>query len=80
MSKTLHNVQPKHCGCVTAEFVVEPDLPEGLRVGVFKQPRSYPAWIRFSNQNGTVQSDIKGDIQGMSIKFLAQFSRIQASG
>ena len=67
---TLRGAQPKHHGCVKAEFMVEPDLPPALRVGIFKQARTYPAWIRFANQNRKVQPDIKRDIRGMSIKLL----------
>lgn len=60
---------PKSHGCVKAEFIVE-DVPEHLRFGVFQQPRSYHAWIRFSNGSSTVQLDAKGDVRGMAIKLL----------
>ena len=42
-------VHAKINGCVKAEFIVRPDLPEELKVGLFKEANSYPAWIRFSN-------------------------------
>lgn len=64
------DAHPKMHGVVRAEFIVEPDLPPELRVGLFKEPASYKAWIRFSNQNGTMQPDIKGDIRGMAIKLM----------
>lgn len=67
---TRRGAQPKHHGCVKAEFIVESDLPEELRVGIFKQARTYPAWIRFANQSRIVQPDVKRDIRGMSIKLL----------
>jgi catalase len=57
-------------GVVRAELIVEPNLPPELRVGVFREPRSYPAWIRFSNQSGRIRPDIKGDIRGMAIKLM----------
>jgi Dyp-type peroxidase family len=60
----------KQHGCVRAEFVVEPDLPAELRVGVFREPRTYPAWVRFSNQDGVPQPDAKKDIRGLAIKLL----------
>ena len=56
-------------GIVKAEFIIEPNLPEQLRVGLFKQPGTYQAWIRFSNQN-LMEPDSKGDIRGMAIKVM----------
>ena len=46
---------PKHHGCVRAEFTIAADLPASLKVGIFSQPRVFPAWIRFSN--GQEQDD-----------------------
>lgn len=59
---------PKQHGCVRAEFHVEPDAPEDLRIGVFRVPRVFPAYIRFSN--GSSDDDTLGDIRGMAIKLL----------
>ncbi|HXA48609.1 MAG TPA: catalase family protein [Burkholderiaceae bacterium] len=64
------DAHPKMHGVVKAEFVIEPDLPEDLRVGIFREARTYQAWIRFSNQNATMQADIKNDIRGMAIKLM----------
>lgn len=64
------DAHPKMHGVVKAEFIVEPDLPEELAVGVFAKPMRYESWIRFSNQNGTMQADRKGDIRGMAIKLM----------
>ena len=64
------DAHPKMHGLVKAEFIVAPDLPDSLRVGLFAETRTYPAWIRFSNQNGTIQADIKNDIRGMAIKLM----------
>ena len=41
-------------------------LPAELKVGLFQQPRSYSAWIRFAN--ATSASDREKDVRGMSIK------------
>ena len=49
------DAHPKMHGVVKAEFIVEQDLPEALRVGIFKEPKTYLAWIRFSNQNGGIR-------------------------
>ena len=57
-------------GLVRAEFSIEPGLPEALRVGLFSQARTYPAWVRFSNQSGSLAPDIDGDIRGMAIKLM----------
>ncbi|MFM8331769.1 MAG: catalase family protein [Candidatus Methylumidiphilus sp.] len=65
------DAHPKMHGVVKAEFTVEPSLPEELRVGIFKEAKTYQAWIRFSNQNGTIDPDKNGDIRGMAIKLMA---------
>lgn len=64
------DAHPKHHGAVRAELVVEPKLPRELAVGVFRAPRSYPAWVRFSNGSGTVQPDHVRDGRGIAIKLL----------
>ena len=64
------DAHPKMHGVVKAEFIVEPDLPPALRIGVFAEPKTYQAWIRFSNQDGTIQADKARDIRGMAIKLM----------
>ncbi len=64
------DAHPKMHGVVRAEFTVEPDLPPEWRVGVFRQAATYEAWIRYSNQNAEIQSDLKGDIRGMAVKLM----------
>ncbi|MFC7298763.1 catalase family protein [Herminiimonas aquatilis] len=64
------DAHPKMHGLVTAEFIIEPDLPADLRIGIFAEARSYQAWIRFSNQDGTIQPDTSRDIRGMAIKLM----------
>jgi hypothetical protein len=59
---------PKHHGCVRAEFIIEPDLPPEWKHGVFREGRTIPALIRFSN--GRAWDDRKGDIHGMAVKLL----------
>ncbi|MFB2836655.1 catalase family protein [Floridanema evergladense] len=60
----------KDHGCVRGEFIIEADLPEELRVGVFREPRTYPIWIRFSNSSPKCQHDSQADIHGMAIKLM----------
>jgi len=57
-------------GCVQAEFRVLDNLPEEARVGIFREPRAYPAWIRYSNAFGKMQDDSVGDARGMAIKLM----------
>ncbi len=64
------DAHPKMHGLVKAQFIVEENLPSQLQVGIFKQANSWPCWVRFSNQNATMQDDIKGDIRGMAIKLM----------
>ena len=64
------DAHPKHHGVVRAELIVEPGLPPELAVGVFRAPRSYPAWVRFSNGSGQVQPDHMRDGRGLAIKLM----------
>lgn len=60
----------KHHGCVKAEFIVEANLPNELKVGIFRESRTFPAWVRFSNGARESQADAKGDTRGIAIKLL----------
>jgi len=53
-------------GIVRAEFIVHDGLPAELRHGIFAQPRSYRAWVRFSGPGPYVTPDID-DVGFMSI-------------
>jgi hypothetical protein len=53
-------------GVVRAELEVADDLPPEFRYGVFREPRVYPALVRFSNSAGNDES--KPDTHGMAIK------------
>lgn len=64
------DAHPKMHGLVAATFTVEPGLPPELRVGLFAQPQAYPAWVRFSNQGGSISPDSGRDIRGMAIKLM----------
>lgn len=58
----------KGLGLLTAEFRVRDDLPDSLRVGLFKEPRTFLALIRCSSSNPLLLSDRWRDIRGFSIK------------
>lgn len=64
------DAHPKMHGLVEAEFAVEPGLPAELAVGLFREPKRYETWVRFSNQDGKIRPDIKRDIRGMAIKLM----------
>jgi Dyp-type peroxidase family len=68
--RTLRDGHPKMHGCVSARFRVEAGLPDALRVGLFSKPATYRAWVRFSNESGTVSSDRKPDVRGVAIKLM----------
>jgi hypothetical protein len=60
----------KHHGCVKANVTVLGNIPQELKVGVFKDAKSYPAWIRYSNGSGKSDNDQVGDARGMAIKIM----------
>ncbi len=73
----LRDQHPKSHGCVQGEFIVEEDIPENMKVGVFKESKTYPIWIRFSNggsdrdaKTGDFVPDTVGDVRGMAIKLM----------
>ncbi len=53
-------------GLVRGEFIVHDGLPEKFRHGVFAQPKSYRAWVRFSGPGPYITPDIE-DVGFMSI-------------
>jgi hypothetical protein len=58
-------------GIVRAEFVVRDDLPEHMRRGIFAEPRTYRAWVRFSGPGPYITPDIDDvGFMSMSIKLL----------
>jgi hypothetical protein len=60
--------QGRHTACVEAEFTVADSLPPELRVGLFSEPRTWAARIRFANAASA--SDRERDTRGMSIRLL----------
>lgn len=68
--RQLRQIHPKMNGCVKAEFIIEKNLASELRVGLFKEQKSYPAWIRFSNGKTHPIPDHRKDIRGFAIKIM----------
>ncbi|MUG94583.1 hypothetical protein F7734_20265 [Scytonema sp. UIC 10036] len=48
----------KTYGIVKGSFEILPDLPYELRQGIFKESRTYPAWIRFAGPGPFVTHDL----------------------
>ena len=57
-------------GLLKAEFTVLDDLPERAKRGLFKQPATYQALIRFSSAFSSIAKDTEPDVRGMAIKVM----------
>jgi len=68
-ARTLRDAHPKQHGLVKAEFTVLDNIDEKFKVGIFKEPKTYKSWIRFSNLSGG-SPDISKDSRGMAIKVM----------
>jgi hypothetical protein len=66
----LRDAHAKHHGLVRAELSVRPGLPRELAVGVFREPRTFRAYVRFSNSVGHIGDDHEPQTRGMAIKLL----------
>jgi len=53
-------------GIVRAEFIVHEDIPERFRRGIYAQPQTFRAWVRFSGPGPYITPDID-DVGFMSI-------------
>jgi len=69
-SGTTRDAHPKHHGLVRATVTIAGDVPDALRHGLFSVPRTYKAYIRFSNgrPTPTLPPDAAPDVRGMAIK------------
>lgn len=56
-------------GCAKALFTVGV-VPDAYRVGLFSEPKTYRAWVRFSNAAETRKADDEPDGRGMAIKLM----------
>jgi catalase len=71
---TPRDQHPKSHGYVEGEFIVEENIPDKFKIGIFSTPKTYPVWIRFSNggsdrdRDGNFLPDTVGDVRGMAIK------------
>ena len=51
----------KTYGLLKAKFIIETDLPDELRAGLFEHANSYDAWVRFGGPGPLVTPDIKNN-------------------
>jgi hypothetical protein len=59
-------------GIVRGEFIVHDGLPENLRRGIYAQPHTYRAWVRFSGPGPYITPDIDDvGFMSISIKLMA---------
>lgn len=80
---TLRDQHPKSHGYVSGEFILEQNIPDDFKVGIFAEKpsggndapaKTYPIWIRFSNgssDGGRLMPDTIGDVRGMAIKLMS---------
>lgn len=73
---TKRDAHPKTLGLLKADFIVLRDIPEELKVGVFKKEKTYKAFIRISNASARIQSDKDKDFRGFAIKLLSINERL----
>ena len=67
---TTRDVHAKTVATLKAELIVDDSVPPELRHGLFREPRRYPVWVRYSNSFQTPRKDKKRDIRGMAIKVM----------
>lgn len=61
----------KTYGVVKGEFEILPNLAENLRQGVFRYPKTYPAWVRFAGPGPLAPADMKDNgVLSIGIKLM----------
>jgi hypothetical protein len=68
--KPLRAFHAKTIGLVEAKFTVDDNLDEDLKVGLFKETKTFNAWIRFTNSDPKITKDKDKTVRGMAIKVL----------
>lgn len=65
----------KSLGLLKAYFTILPTLPDKIRIGLFKKPKTYPAFVRFSNSNPKLSNDKFKDFRGFAMKLIDDNNR-----
>src|SRR5512140_224474 len=68
--KAARGLHAKGHGGLRATLEVLADLPAHAKHGVFATPRTFDAFVRFSNGSGKRQSDKAGDVRGIAVKLV----------
>lgn len=56
-----------HAG-LKAEVTIKAGLPDWAKVGLFAEPATHKAWVRFSNGDPMRHSDKRSDVRGLALK------------
>ncbi|MGL4740016.1 MAG: hypothetical protein ACRC41_04320 [Sarcina sp.] len=67
---TKRDAHPKTLGLFKAEFKVMDNLKDNLKVGIFKEAKSYSSFIRISSSSSKIEGDDKKDVRGFAIKLI----------
>src|SRR5579862_3309165 len=67
---TYRSVNTKTYAAVRAEVIVEPNLPSEFRIGVFREPRTFPAWIRFAGSHSKSLPDTVREVRSVGLKLM----------
>lgn len=67
-ARVRRDTHPKSNGLVKARFVIEPTLPGEFRVGLFREPKTYGCWCRFSNSADELTPDKDPEFRGLAVK------------
>ena len=62
------DAHPKQHGLVKAEFEVLSSFPDRYKVGIFSEPKTYKAWVRFSTNFN--KPDYEKNTRGMAVKLM----------
>jgi hypothetical protein len=66
MQRALH--AKMHVGVMNAQLVIDENIPEDLRHGIFQPGHTYKAAVRLSNAASKVASDHKKDLRGLGVR------------
>lgn len=67
-------------GIVRGEVTIRQDMPKHMRRGLFAQPRTYRAWVRFSGPGPYITPDIDEGFMSISIKLITNNGPSNAFG
>ena len=67
---TYRDVHAKTVAALKAELIVDGDVPPELRHGIFREPRRYPVWVRYSSTFPRPRKGAERDIRGMALKLM----------